>query len=299
MQSPVPRSYLFVPANRTERFAKAFEAGADAVIVDLEDAVRPTAKAAARAALAAWLSPGQPVLVRINSVDSDWFRDDVELCKAPGVAGIVLPKAERADDILFLAGRIEPSILILPLIETAVGFHKAYELAQARQVQRLLFGSIDFQLDMGINGDDEELLYFRSQLVLMSRLAGIHAPVDGVSVAIDAPEQLRAETLRARRLGFGAKLCIHPKQVGPVNECFKPTADEIAWAKRILQAASHAEGAAVAVDGKMVDRPVILRAEKILREGERRARDGQSSLNDNSALAAVKEGPSDTRSRKR
>lgn len=278
MQSPVPRSYLFVPANRTERFAKAFEAGADAVIVDLEDAVRPTAKTAARAALAAWLSPGQPVLVRINSVDSAWFRDDVELCKAPGVAGIVLPKAERADDILFLAGRIEPSILILPLVETAVGFHNAYELAQARQVQRLLFGSVDFQLDMGISGDDEELLYFRSQLVLVSRLAGIHAPVDGVSVAIDAPELLRAETLRARRLGFSAKLCIHPKQVRHVNECFEPTADEIVWAERVVQAASHAKGAAVAVDGKMADRPVILKAEKILRETERRARDRQSSL---------------------
>lgn len=285
MDSPIPRSYLFVPGNRPERFSKACSAGADAVIIDLEDAVPATEKAPARSDIAAWLSASQPVsqpvsqpisqpvLIRINSSDSRWFNDDLELCKLPGVAGIVLPKAEQLDDIL-QARSVGDSIAVLPLIETARGFANAGELARAPGVQRLMFGSIDFQLDLGINGDDDELLYFRSQLVLLSRLAGLQAPVDGVTTAIDDAGQLRAETLRARRLGFGGKLCIHPKQVGPVNQHFSPTEDEIAWAKRVLHAAAAANGAAVALDGKMIDRPVILKAREIAGEAARRAPSG-------------------------
>lgn len=266
-------SYLFVPGNRPERFAKACGAGADAVIVDLEDAVPAAEKAGARAALAAWLSPAQPVLVRINGAETEWFRDDLELCKTPGVAGIVLPKAERIDHLKNIEEQVGPGILILPLIETAQGLWNALELAQARNVRRLVFGSIDFQLDLAMQADEDELLCFRSQLVVASRVASIDAPVDGVSTALDDPGRLRADTLRARRLGFGGKLCIHPKQVAHVNECFRPGADEVAWAKRVLEAASAAKGAAVAVDGKMVDRPVILKAQAILSESERHARD--------------------------
>jgi citrate lyase subunit beta/citryl-CoA lyase len=269
MPPPISRSYLFVPGNRPERFAKACAAGADAVIVDLEDAVPPSDKSAARDAVAAWLSPQRPVLIRVNNADSEWFRDDIALCAHPGVAGIVLPKAERLDDLHAAesAGSMTP---IFPLIETAKGFANAQTLAQSPRVQRLMFGSIDFQLDLGIDGEGEELLYFRSQLVLVSRLAGIQPPVDGVSTAFDDPAQLRADTARARRLGFGAKLCIHPKQVGVVNESFRPSADDIAWARRVLEAAAAANGAAVALDGKMVDRPVILKAQEIQDESSRR-----------------------------
>jgi citrate lyase subunit beta/citryl-CoA lyase len=189
------------------------------------------------------------------------------LCRAPGVAGIVLPKAERVDDICLVAeGAAATSIL--PLIESAQGFWNAYALAQSPAVQRLVFGSIDFQVDLGINGENEELLYFRSQLVLVSRLAGLQAPVDGVSTALDDPGQIRTDTLRGRRLGFGAKLCIHPGQVAHVNECFRPSREEVAWAKRVMEAASTAKGAAVAVDGRMVDRPVILKAQEVLDEAE-------------------------------
>jgi citrate lyase subunit beta/citryl-CoA lyase len=131
-------------------------------------------------------------------------------------------------------------------------------------VARLAFGSIDFQFDLGIEGDDEELLYFRSMLVLASRVAGLTAPIDGVTVALDDDAKLHADTLRARRFGFGAKLCIHPRQVASVNAGFRPTAVEVAWATRVLAAAREANGAAVAVDGKMVDRPVILRAQRIV-----------------------------------
>ena len=273
MDSFAPRSYLFVPGNRPDRYAKAIAAGADAVIVDLEDAVPAQDKSAARVALAAWLSPEHPVLIRINGAESEYFRDDLALCEAPGVAGVLLPKAERAEDIGAVAGHCGAATPILALIETARGFWNAQALTQGPKVRRFVFGSIDFQLDLGIQGEEEELLYFRSQLVLVSRMAGLEPPVDGVTTAIDDVERIRRDTLRAKRLGFGAKLCIHPRQVKVVNECFEPSPEEEGWARRIIEAAEAVHGAAVSVDGKMVDRPVIARAEAILERVKRR---GQS-----------------------
>ncbi|HEY0336466.1 MAG TPA: aldolase/citrate lyase family protein, partial [Burkholderiales bacterium] len=133
-------------------------------------------------------------------------------------------------------------------------------------VQRLVFGSIDFQLDLGITGEREELLYFRSGVVIASKLAQLQPPVDGVTVDIDDVARVREDTLYAKRLGFGGKLCIHPKQIAPVNDCFYPNADEVAWAQRVVDAAGAAEGGAVQVDGKMVDTPVLIKAQEILRE---------------------------------
>ncbi len=264
----MPRSYLFVPADRPDRFAKALASGADAVIVDLEDAVALAAKDAAREALGTWLASADPesrIVVRINAVDTPWFAVDLALCQSPVVAAVMVPKAERAAD-LDCGGKV-----VLPLVETAAGIDAVRELARAPRVQRLVFGSIDLQLDLGISGDGEELLLFRSQLVLASRLAGLAPPVDGVSTAIGDAEQLQADTRRARRLGFGAKLCIHPKQVDVVNAGFSPSEEEIAWAERVRDAAAQAGGAAVAVDGKMIDRPVILRAEALLRQATSRS----------------------------
>jgi citrate lyase subunit beta/citryl-CoA lyase len=267
--APAVHSYLFVPGNRPERFVKAGASGAGAVIADLEDAVAPTDKVAAREALAAALMDGADgvaprLLVRINGVDTRWFQDDVELCRRAGVAGIVLPKADSAQVIDQLAAQVGPGTPILPLIETAQGMWNAHAIACSTGVQRLLFGAIDFQLDLGIDGDDEELSSFRSRLVLVSRVAGIAAPVDGVTTAIDDVQRLRADALRARRFGFGAKLCIHPKQVHTVNACFQPDDEAVRWARRVLQAAAGAQGAAVAVDGRMVDKPVLQRAQSIL-----------------------------------
>jgi citrate lyase subunit beta/citryl-CoA lyase len=148
MDSLAPRSYLFVPGNRPERYAKAIAAGADAVIVDLEDAVPPKDKPSARTALAAWLSPERPVLIRINGSESQWFREDIALCGTPGVAGVLLPKAERVEDIRVVAEHCGAATPILPLIETARGFWNAHALAQGPKVQRFVFGSIDFQLDL-------------------------------------------------------------------------------------------------------------------------------------------------------
>lgn len=263
------RSYLFVPGDRPERYAKALAAGADAVIIDLEDAVAPLAKEGAREALRAWLNQQQPVLVRVNSADTAWFADDIRLARLPGVAGIVLPKAERPDDIARLMQ--QGAQAVLPLIESALGFHHALELARQPGVERLVFGSIDFSVDLGLTEGVEELQYFRSQLVLVSRLAGILPPVDGVTTTLDDIARITDDTRRARRNGFGGKLCIHPRQVAHVNAAFAPSADEAAWAARVLQAVENTDGAAVALDGKMVDRPVILQAQAIMEEVCRRA----------------------------
>jgi len=262
-----PRSYLFVPADRPERYAKALASSADAVIVDLEDAVAPSAKERARASLADWLASDDaaPVIVRINAADTPWFDADLALVRSPRVAAVMLPKAERADDLARIA---HPCLL--PLIESAAGIDALREIARAPQVQRLVFGSIDLQADLGIAGDGDELLLFRSQLVLQSRLAGLAPPVDGVCTAIDDAAALDAEARRARRLGFGAKLCIHPRQVDAVNRGFVPSADDLAWARRVLDAAAS-RGDAVAVDGKMVDKPVLLRAQALLQQAKPRA----------------------------
>jgi citrate lyase subunit beta/citryl-CoA lyase len=265
----IARSYLFVPGNRPERFSKACGAGADEVILDLEDAVPAAEKDAARSAVADWLSPARRVLVRVNDAGTRWFADDLALCRTPGVAGIVLPKAERADVIAAVAQSVGAGVRVLPLIESARGLWGALAVAEAPQVQRLAFGSIDFQVDLGIRGDAEELDHFRAQLVLVSRLASLQAPIDGVTPALDDAARTQSDALRARRRGFGAKLCIHPRQVALVNAAFAPLPAEVEWARRVLAAAAAADGAAVAVDGRMVDRPVILQAEDIVRESER------------------------------
>jgi citrate lyase subunit beta/citryl-CoA lyase len=266
----VTRSYLFVPGDRPERFAKAQACGADAVVIDLEDAVSPVEKDAARNSLQEWLaragddSPTKPVVVRVNASDTVWFEEDLRACAASAVSAIMVPKAERADELSRIAA-LQGKPLIA-LVETAAGFDNLRSVAFAAGVQRLAFGSIDFQLDTGISGDGEELLLFRSQMVLTSRVAGLAPPVDGVSTSISDVQMVLDEAQRARRLGFGGKLCIHPAQVDAVNRSFSPSAAEIDWAQRVLAAAKSANGSAFAVDGKMVDKPVILRAEAIVRQ---------------------------------
>ncbi len=263
MTRALARSYLFVPGHRADRFDKACATGAGMVIIDLEDAVAPAEKTAARSQVANWLDETRPVAVRVNAGDSEWFSDDCALCAHPAVQAVILPKAESRDALHRLRASA-PQTALLPLIETARGMAQAQTIAGTEGVQRLVFGNLDFQLDLGIEGDGEELLHFRSQLVLASRLAEVAAPVDGVCTVLDDPQVLREATLRARRLGFGAKLCIHPKQVEIVNAAFAPTATELEWARRVVAAADASQGAAVALDGKMIDTPVILKARALL-----------------------------------
>ena len=258
-----PRSYLFVPGDRTERIGKARASGADAVIVDLEDAVAPANKVAARDAVAGALDAAAPVVLRVNGADTAWFADDARLAVHPGVAAVMLPKAAAAEAVAALrsASGGKP---VLALIESAAGMANVAALAATAGVARLVFGSIDFQLDLDIADDDQALLAFRSQLVLASRVANLPAPVDGVTPSFDDEARIEAEARRARSLGFGAKLCIHPKQVAIVNGAFSPSAAELAWAQRVVDAAAAADGAAVAVDGRMVDAPVLARARRLL-----------------------------------
>jgi citrate lyase subunit beta / citryl-CoA lyase len=264
----IRRSYLFVPGNRPDRFEKARQSGADAVILDLEDAVQSAHKDLARQAVAAWLAPARPVYVRINGTGTPWFERDLEVVGLPGVLGIVLPKAEHPEQVAPVAGLLAGEARVLPLLETALGVWNARALAQAPRVERLAFGSVDFQLDTGITGEQEELLYARSRLVLASRVAGILPPVDGVTMALDDMTRLREDVARARRLGFGGKLCIHPRQVEMINRGFAPIEAEQAWARRVLEAVETSGAGALRLDGELIDRPVIERARSILAQAD-------------------------------
>jgi citrate lyase subunit beta/citryl-CoA lyase len=256
------RSYLFVPGDRPERFAKALAAGADRVILDLEDAVSPANKPLAREHIARAVEEGAEVMIRINSEGSDAFADDLNLLRRLRVKAVMLPKAESAESMRVLADATDAAIV--PLIESALGVWRVLDVAGGMNVERLAFGSIDFQVDVGCAHTDEALLYARSQIVLASRVAGLQAPIDGVSVILDDGEVITAEATRSRELGFAGKLCIHPRQVQFVNRAFTPSPQELAWAQRVVEASSRAGGAAVSVDGAMVDLPVLIRAQNLL-----------------------------------
>jgi citrate lyase subunit beta/citryl-CoA lyase len=264
-----PRSYLFVPGDRPERFDKALATAADAVVVDLEDAVAPSAKVSAREAVAALLASRRErerIVVRINDESTPWFEADLALLRDGGAAAVMLPKAERRATIEGVRSAC-PAIAVLPLIESALGVLAADALAAAQGVQRLVFGTIDYALDMGLQGPLATTLGLdaaAARLALVSRAAGRQPPVAGVTVAIDDEALLRADMERARALGFSAKLCIHPKQIAPLHALLAPSADEQAWAERVLAAAERAAGAAVQLDGRMIDKPVIERARRTL-----------------------------------
>jgi citrate lyase subunit beta / citryl-CoA lyase len=259
------RSYLFVPGHRPERFDKACASGADAVILDLEDAVAPADKAAARENVSAWLAGGGSAYVRINAADTPYYADDAAgLVMHRGLKGLVVSKAASGAQLHELAAQMHDDAVLLPLIESASGFDALREIARAPRVARLLFGTLDFQVDTGMRGAGEQLLFFRSMLTFESVLAGLDAPVDGVTESIDDSERIRDETLYARNLGFGAKLCIHPRQIAAVHSAFDYSAEECEWARRVVEALKESRGGATTVDGKMVDAPVARKAERIL-----------------------------------
>ncbi|MEP9414719.1 CoA ester lyase [Gordonia sp. VNQ95] len=255
------RTFLFVPGDRPERFDKAAAAGADVVIVDLEDAVSPADKPAAREHIADWFGAGNSALIRINAAQTPWHDDDVALAQQLQ-ASVVLAKATDVDAVAAVGAATSASVIAL--IETARGIGNAGALAELDAVVRLGFGAIDFAVDIGVDPNDREaLLFARSGLVLASAAAGIAAPIDGVTTALREPDVLVDDVRYAARIGMPGKLCIHPAQVAAVHDCLAPTDDQIAWARSILEAAGLGS-AAVAVDGHMVDPPVVARAERIL-----------------------------------
>jgi citrate lyase subunit beta/citryl-CoA lyase len=262
MSSLLSRSFLFVPANRPERFDKAVASGAHQVILDLEDAVAPADKAAARRSVMEW-SGRTDAIVRVNGADSTFFAADLEMIRSAGVRRLMLPKAEPAA-LNRLAGLLDRPCEVIALIETVKGYAELRSIGKSGLVAQIAFGNLDFGIDSGVTEVTQELDPIRLQIVLESRLAGLAPPIDGVTTSWADPVAFGHAVSRSKALGFGAKLCIHPAQVELVNEAFLPTTEELDWARRVMAAAEGGAGAAVALDGKMIDAPVIRHAELIL-----------------------------------
>lgn len=262
----VAASFLFVPATRPERVPKALASGAHQVIVDLEDAVAPADKAAARDALAGLAVEGR-CLVRVNAQGTAHHDADLDVVAGLGwVAGVVAPKVTSPDDVARLRSRLPADVALLPLIESAAALQAVDDIARAGP-DRLLFGSADYLADLGAPAGPEVLAHPRNRLVVASAAAGLPPPVDGPSLALDDPAVVAAEAATARALGLTGKLCIHPSQVGPVNDAFAPSAEEVAWARELVaaaDAAGAAEGGVFVHGGTMVDAPVLRRARRIL-----------------------------------
>ncbi|HHG5537198.1 CoA ester lyase [Pseudomonas aeruginosa] len=264
------RSYLFVPGDRPERFDKACATDADVVILDLEDAVPPENKDSARRMVAEWLALPRsvPIMVRLNGVDTEWLDEDLAALRQAQLVGVMIPKVSGPEDVDYVAQRLE-QVPVIALIETAEGLMRAYDIARHERVLRLAFGSIDFQVETGIQGDREALLFSRSQLVIHSRAAGVLPPIDGVCTSTNDAALVLEECRYARALGFAAKLCIHPSQIAAVHQGFAPSVEELEWAQGVLEAVRAAGTGAIRYQGKMIDLPVIERARQIVEQANR------------------------------
>ncbi len=266
------RSYLYVPGDRPEKLAKAAGRGADALIVDLEDAVAMTDKDAARATVVEWLnarSRGDEVEVWVRVNSGALLADDVRaVAGAPGVDGVYLPKVSAPADLEALDAMLGDSVLpVVALVETAAGVLDARAIARAPRVARLALGEADLGAELGLDPspDEREWLPMRMHVVLASSAAGIDAPVASVSTDFSDLEALRTTTDAFRRMGFGARSAIHPAQVGVINEVFTPADAEVAAARQLVKEFEAAGGRAfTGPDGKMVDEAVIRSARNIL-----------------------------------
>lgn len=263
-------NFLFVPATRPERFTKALDSGASGVILDLEDAVAEEDKEIARNAIrAAWPSftaeQKKRLVIRSNSPGSPFYSADLILAQELDLACLLIPKSESMDEING-AALVLPNTAIIPMIETAIGLDHLREIANANQVIRLALGNLDLQADLGMVCDPQEtqLHTARYQIVLASRVAQIAPPIDGVTPTTDDVVRVQDDAERAKRMGFGGKLCIHPKQVGIVKAAFMPSEEDLTWAKRVIEADQASKGAAVKLDGRMIDRPVVLLAQRTI-----------------------------------
>ena len=272
------RAWLFCPAARPERFAKAVATGADAVIVDLEDAVPAGQKDEARAHAVSWLTAERTSdaarCVRINVVrTAAGLRDVLALVDAGAAPDhLVVPKAESADELAMLAALLTGPCAhtgLLPLVETARGLDAAVALVGAPRVSGLLLGGADLAADLGAEMSWEPLLVARSRLVQAAATAGV-AAVDVPFLALDDAAGLRDETERVRRLGYTGKLAIHPDQVAPIQSAFTPSDAEVERARRIVAAAEAAAGGVAVVDGRMVDAPVVRAAARSIALASRR-----------------------------
>lgn len=263
-------NFLFVPGTRPERFTKALESGASGVILDLEDAVAEEDKESARDAIrTAWaqFSDDQKkrLVIRTNAPGTKHYSKDLILAQELNVSCLLIPKSESLDQING-AAMILPNTAIIPMIETAIGLDNLRGIANSNQVLRLALGNLDLQADLGMvcDAQESELQFARYQIVLASRIAQIAPPIDGVTPSTDDLPRITQDAERAKRIGFGGKLCIHPKQVVAVETAFMPTAEELAWSRRVVEADLASKGGVAKLDGKMIDRPVVLLAKRTL-----------------------------------
>lgn len=279
------RSYLFAPGSSERLLSKVFDAGADAVVLDLEDAVAPSQKQMARRLVSEILmarqrQPDRAIYVRINSVASGLWREDIAAVIGPALSGIRLAKAESADEVCAVdealstaearTGMADGLLRIVPTIESAAGVLAAGEMARGPRVEALAFGNTDFLRDIGAEADlmETQTLCARSQLVLVSRAAGIRPPIASVHIQIKDLDGLRTTSEAARRLGFFGRSCIHPAQIPIVNEVFTPTAAQVAEARATIEAFDRASasgsGAFALENGQFVDRAVVERARALV-----------------------------------
>ena len=263
------RTYLFVPATRPERIAKAFATGADAVIVDWEDSVDQNSKKLARDALLehdnASITPA--IWLRINAVDTQEYADDLETAKyLQHLQGIFLPKAESAADIAKLSQALNKPVIAV--IETAKGMLNIAEIAQAKGLHSLSFGCLDLANDLGMRADSEaaKLIYnrLRTDLLLYSTLYRLAAPIETIYPAFNDHEGLREFTKHWRDLGFASMLCIHPSQVATIHETLQPSAKDLQFAQQVCEYYQQSGSASFKIEGQMVDMPVIKAAQLLL-----------------------------------
>jgi citrate lyase subunit beta/citryl-CoA lyase len=276
------RSMLFTPGNHARRVEKALGLDADAVILDLEDAVAAVEKPAARSAVVAAYAIARrcQLYVRINALTTEWcYRDLVEVIR-PGLDGILMPKAECMSDVRtvdWLIGELERgagitrgSIDLIPIIETGKGLAAINEICAAGgRLHRVAFGAADFTLDMNMRwtSEETELLSARAAIVLASRAAGIEPPLDTVWARLQDEAGLRASVQTSFDMGFQGRMCIHPAQISVVHEIFTPSDEEYARAQKIVAAFDEAERAGLAsirVDGQFVDYPIVEKARRVV-----------------------------------
>ena len=277
-----PLTWLYAPGDRPERFAKAIASEADVIIVDLEDAVAPGHKDAARENARLLLSQPtpKPVVVRINDIRSAWGAADLaRLRDTPSLAGVRVPKVESAEDVRAVRTALgSRSLPLTCLIESARGVEAAFEIASADpNVAGIALGEADLRSDLGVS-DEEGLLWARSRIVVAARAADLPAPAMSVYTKIDDLEGLAASCRRGRSLGFVGRAAIHPRQLPVIAECFMPTGAEISAARELLDALAQANtaehGVVVLASGQFVDRAMIKGAERVVALAARRAERG-------------------------
>lgn len=264
------KTWLFVPATRIDRVAKAFASGADAVIVDLEDAVADVDKTQARKALRSYCDSNDyhPIWVRINQAGSEDFEEDLKICQQmPNLAGLILPKAERASDIEKVHNAT--GLPIIALIETALGLYQIDSMTKASGLLAFSYGFLDLcndlQVQVGTAAADIIANQIRYQLLLISKVHSLLAPIDMVYTDFNDDKGLSQRVQLWSQMGMSGMLCIHPKQVAVVQQSLQPTNDEIDFAKRVLEEYEQSGQAVFKIDGNMVDAPVIERCRQLLR----------------------------------